>query len=304
MTPTRAFEAEAALAAFVLAPSGAEMAGALKNGKTQVWSVAGKPLRSWASPGRPRARGGARAMGRALFYAGDRRIVAVEGGYVAVLDASSGRKVAAWEAHERDIESVSAANDGSLLATASDDGTVKLWEPDGSAVRTIAGGPGEIVGVAVSPGGERIAGAGSDANIRLFDGKTGSIRHVLDLEMSCFALAFSVDGRTLAAGSVDGSLTLWDAESGAARGTLGRYAVPVGAVRFSADGKRLASTGLSINPPTAETEARVWDLSTRKVTATPIGISNWNTVGFAPDGRPIVVGIRDRTVSVWELPLE
>jgi WD40 repeat protein len=292
VTPARTFEAEAPLAAFALAPSGAEMAAVLKNGKTQVWSVAGKPLRSWASGDRPV--GG-------LFYAGDRRVVAVAGGSVLVFDASSGQKLAAWQAHKEDIESVAASGDGSLFATASDDGSVKLWKADGLLLRTLTGGLGEMIGVALSPAGDRVAGAGSDTNIRLFDAKTAAVEHVLDLPMSCLALAFSPDGRALAAGSVDGTVTLWDAASGAAKGTLGRYPVPVGAVRFSADGKRLASTGLSINPSTAETEAKVWDLATKKETATPIGLSAWNAVGFAPDGRSIVVGIHERAISVWEL---
>ena len=46
-------------------------------------------------------------------------------------------------------------------------------------------------------------------------------------------------------------------------GILGRYPLPVGAVRFSPDGKRLATTGLSTNPFTAETECRIWDLASR-----------------------------------------
>jgi WD40 repeat protein len=290
--PTRTLQAEAPLAAFALPPSCAEIAGALKNGKTCVWSIAGKTLRSWTS---------AEPSPDALFYADDRRIVAVRKGALRVLDASSGRELGGWEAHKRAIESVAATADFSLLATASDDGTVKLWTADGTLVRTFSGGAGEMLGVALTRSGTRIAAAMSDTDIRLFDARRGALEHLLDLEMSCGALAFSPDGKTLAAGSMDGAVTLWDADSGASRGMLGRHACPVGAVRFSEGGKRLASTGLSMNPATVTAEAKVWDLPTGKEKATPLGISAWNAVGFAPNGPAVVVGVKRDTISVWEL---
>jgi WD40 repeat protein len=290
--PTRTLQAEADLAAFALAPSCSEIAGALKNGKTCVWSIAGKFLRSWTSSEWPP---------NALFYAGDRRIVAVTKGDVRVLDASSGQKLAGWEAHKLAIESVAATADFSRLATASDDGTVKLWNADGTPVRAFSGGLGEMLAVALTHTGRRIAAAGSDTDIRLFDVKSGALEHVLDLEMSCPAVAFSPDGKTLAAGSVDGTVTLWDADSGASHGTLARHACPVGAVSFSADGKHLASTALSMNPATVTADARVWDLHTGTEKVTPIGISAWNAVGFSPAGHAVVVGVERDTISVWDL---
>ncbi len=267
------------------------MAAVFKNGKIQVWSLSGKPLRSWTGGDSPA--GG-------LFYAGERRIVAVTGGSVAVFDAASGQRLLRWDAHARPIGAVASSRDASVFATASDDGTVKLWKGDGTLFRTLRGGPGEMQAVAITLAGDRVAAAGSDTNVYLFEVRTGALQHVLDLDMSCFALDFSPDGRLLAAGSVDGRVTLWNAKSGASIGAPGKYSVPVGAVRFSADGKRLAATGVSINPSTVETEARIWDLSSREVTTIPLGISTWNAVGFHQAAHPVVVAIHDRTISVWE----
>jgi WD40 repeat protein len=289
--PTRTFEAEAPPSACALSPAGAEIAAALKNGKIQVWSVAGKPLRSWASGNSPV---------NWLSYAGERRIVAVAGGSIAVHDAASGQKLAGWQAHPRPINSVAASPDVSFLATASDDGTVKLWKPDGTPIRSLGGGPGEMQGVAIAPSADRVAAAGSDTNISLFETRTGAVQRVLELDMSCYPLDFSPDGRRLAAGSVDGSVSMWNADSGASMGILGRYPVPVGAVRFSPDGKRLATTGVTMNPSTAETESKTWDLAARKETTIPMGISPMSTVAFTFAGRPVILSVRDRTISIWD----
>ncbi|MDQ6893088.1 MAG: hypothetical protein M3167_10460 [Acidobacteriota bacterium] len=289
MAPTRTFEAGEPVSAFALSPAGAELAAALKSGKIRVWSLSGKTLRSWP----------AGAPAGSLFYAGEHRIVTVTGGSVAVFDAASGQELARWDAHERPIESFASSGNVSVLATASDDGTVKLWKADGSPLRTLRGGAGEMQGVAVAPAGDRVAAAGSDANVYVFDVRTGAVQHVLDLDMSCYPLEFSPDGRILAAGSVDGSVTLWNADTGASMGVLGRYPVPVGAVRFSADGKRLTATGLSMNPSTAQTEATIWDLSSRKPATIPLGLSTWNAAAFSPAG-PVVVAVHHRTISVWE----
>jgi WD40 repeat protein len=117
--------------------------------------------------------------------------------------------------------------------------------------------------------------------------------------MACGALAFSPDGHMLATASVDGTVSIFDAASGQEKGTLGRHAIPAGCAVFSADGKRLASAGVSINPWGADADLKVWDLATRRESSTPIGRSFINAVGFA-SSRPIFVSAGDKTISVWE----
>lgn len=55
-----------------------------------------------------------------------------------------------------------------------------------------------------------------------------------------------------------------------------------------------------MNPSTTETEAKIWDLASRKPTTIPLGISTWNALAFTPAGHPVVAAIHDRTISVWE----
>jgi WD40 repeat protein len=291
LAPALTIQAEAPLSDFTLSPSGSEIAAVLRDGRIRVWSVAGEALRSWPANDPPV---------QWILYAGSSRLVAGAAGSMMVLDASSGKRLASWSS--ADVQGAASTPEGELIAGACGDGSVRLWKSDGTAVRTLrAPGLAEITRGALSRGGRRIAVCGTDADVRLFDARTGAVEHVLDLTMTSFALDFSPDGGTLATGGVDGSVTLWDAESGRVTATLGRYSIGVGAVRFSADGKHLASSGLSINPATAEAEARVCDLATRKESSMPLGVSTWNAVGFSPDGKPFVVDVHGQTLTLREL---
>jgi WD40 repeat protein len=290
--PTRSFEAEAELSALALHPGGSEFAAAFKGGKLKVFSSSGKELRACA---------GAESEALSVAYSGDgRRIVAGCGKSLSIFDAATGERLRSWPGHQQDIEVVAASRDGSLIASGTEDDPVKLWKADGSPIRTLDGGP-EVLSIAVSPSGDRVAAGSSDTKVRLFDGKTGALVRATEFPMACQVLVFSSDGRAFAGGSVDGAVSLFDASSGETRGTLGRHAAPAGAAAFSPDGKRLACTSASINPWGAGAELKVWDLTTRRETATSIGVSFLNAVDFTPAGRPNLVSARDRTISVWEL---
>jgi WD40 repeat protein len=60
--------------------------------------------------------------------------------------------------------------DGRLLATASADGTARLWDPaTGQHQRTLTGHTNAVLGVAFSPDGRLLATAGDDGTMRLWD---------------------------------------------------------------------------------------------------------------------------------------
>jgi hypothetical protein len=59
--------------------------------------------------------------------------------------------------------------DGSRLATASDDGTARLWDvASGKPLIVLRGHPAPVVAVAFSPDGSRLATAGADGTARLW----------------------------------------------------------------------------------------------------------------------------------------
>jgi WD40 repeat protein len=130
--------------------------------------------------------------------------------------------------------------DGQWLASAGWDGKVKLWDADGSAIRTFNDVEGDVDAVAWSPDGRRIAsGDGTGVRLRNIDG--GDLTF-LPSQGDVIDMRFSPDGTRIAAGTWDSLVQQW-----AADGTPGpvfkHHTAALSAVDWSPDGTRLATGG-------------------------------------------------------------
>ncbi|MFE9839095.1 helix-turn-helix domain-containing protein [Streptomyces sp. NPDC005551] len=183
-----------------------------------------------------------------------------------------------------------------LLASASSDGTVRLWDV---ATRR---GAGKLVGhrapvrsVAFSADGRSLASASSDATIRLWSVSGRTQTAVLTGHQGAVrAVAFSPDGRTLASGGEDGTVRLWDTRTGRQTAQLKQHSGEVLALAYAPDGSRLASAG-------ADHRVLLWDPRILRATGVLGGHSgDVLAAAFSPDGRLLATGGADRTVRLWD----
>jgi WD40 repeat protein len=194
--------------------------------------------------------------------------------------------------------------DGKAIASASTDGTVKLWLVEtAKELATLAGHVGPVNVVAFSPDGRALVSGGADQTVRGWDAHTGAALFTLDGHAGAVsALAFSPDGKALVSGGEDG-LKLWDLTTRKEQHAFQGYAGVVSAVALSPDGTTLASGGTERdNQGEWFGEVKLWDTATYHERATLRGqIGLVRSLAFAAGGQTLAVGGGDATVRLWDV---
>ena len=114
------------------------------------------------------------------------------------------------------VLNVAFSPDGRVLATASSDGTIKLWEVLTGGLHSIFRGySGLVLNMAFSPDGRVLASASNDGIVRLWEIATGGLYRILTGHSdSVLNVVFSPDGTALASASKDGTVRLWEVAGG------------------------------------------------------------------------------------------
>jgi len=158
--------------------------------------------------------------------------------------------------HYGDVYSVSFSPDGKLLASGSNDNTIKIWEVGSwKLIKTLEGHSSYVYSVSFSPDGKLLASGSGDKTIKIWE--VGSWELIKTLEghsSGVYSVSFSPDGKFLVSGSWDKTIKIWEVGSWKLIKTLKGHSSGVLSVSFSPNGNYLASGG-------SDGLIRIWEFS-------------------------------------------
>ncbi|KAJ5902684.1 hypothetical protein N7495_003212 [Penicillium taxi] len=200
------------------------------------------------------------------------------------------------EVHNSLFNSIAWSSDGSRLASASVDATVRIWDPTtGQNLSTLKGHSDRVTSVAWSPDGSRLASASWDYTVRIWDPATGQTVFTLEGHSGWVrSVVWSPDGSRLASASSDKTVRIWDPTTGHGLSTLERHSDRVTSAAWSSDGSRLASASWDYT-------VKIWDPATGQTVSTIEGHSvGINSIAWSPDGSRLASASNDGTVRIWD----
>jgi WD40 repeat protein len=279
-------------------------------------------------------RAGAGGVNAATYNGASTLVATADADGTAHLFSTANGSTVATLSHAKGVTDVAFSPDDSMVATASRDRTVKLWNLEGGPIRTLphdaavldlafspdrrflvsttAAGSVYIWGldhtgpprVITTPGPERIAlsaegdfGAfvGAGRFARVYDLSAGAHLYDLDHGSQVLSAAFGPHKELLATGSANWRAQTWDLRTG-------RRAYPLTGHFGRVVDVAVSPQGQFVGTASADGTARVWNIATRRGALQSILMGHTDqlhSIEFSPRGLYVLTASRDGTARVW-----
>jgi WD40 repeat protein len=228
-----------------------------------------------------------------------------------VVDVDSGAKLFSLEGHVWQIMGIAWSPDGSWIATASGDSTVRIWNAATGQLRfTLFGHAGDVTAVDWSPDSAHVVSGGADGTARLWEVTDGGTRELLSLSAQDTrngvpGVAFSPDGDRVMAGNLDvTAVKVWDVSiRGDAEWTNLPGATLYTTAAFTPDGRQVVanSEAGSVTVWNPETGKRLHTIGTPNLSAHPAFV-DVSEIEISPDGQLVATSSEfSGPPRVWDL---
>ncbi len=184
-----------------------------------------------------------------------------------------------------------------VLASCSEDGTVKLWDPQTGGLLNILSGATDIVRRAqFSPDGKYLFAASHDHTVHVWDTHTGHEAYTLYGHLGRVdGVEFSPDGKRFATAGMDGSIRIWDVATLHETSILRDFKGSAFRAIWSPDAERLISIG---------TDSGVYvrnGKSCELITTLKAHNAQLCDLAISEDGTFMATGDEDGKVCVWSI---
>lgn len=194
------------------------------------------------------------------------------------------------------VYSVPWSGDGTRLASANADGTVRVFDAaSGEQMLRFDGHTDDVIGAQWSPDDARLLTVNANGAARVWSAETGDLLLTLaGHEGIAYDALWSPDGERIVTGGTDGTLRMWDAETGDALFVVREH---VGEVRpyWSPDGTRILTVA-------ADMTGAIWDADTGEQLVSLPGHGSGEMLrgAWSPDGARVATTGQDTTTRIWD----
>lgn len=180
---------------------------------------------------------------------------------------------------------------GNQLASASHDGTIRLWDTaTGQPITMLTGHSDRVTSVVYSPDGARLISGGWDGTVRVWDIASGQQIGAFEHGAEINTVAVTYDGTRVAAGGInpeggglDGRVRVWDVASGQLLGEIATYGTVSAIDLIGTDLVAVGSAGKSCEQGGDGVE--LYNIASGEPAVTVDGDSGWiNGLAVSADG--------------------
>ncbi|MEH2082754.1 MAG: WD40 repeat domain-containing protein [Nostoc sp.] len=221
----------------------------------------------------------------------------------AILYAADTRKfLRALKGHTNVIYDLSFSPDSKKIATASWDGTIKIWDTStGNEQETLEnlGSQDKVYSLDFNVDGTKLASSGyKDGSVKVWDLNTRTSKVIVQHQKPATFVRFSPDGQIIASSSNDGIIQLW--KEGQVLTSIKAHEKYISGIAFSPNGKILASAS-------EDKTIKLWQIDGRQMKILVEHKGGVNEISFSPNYQEhllIASASQDANVRSWKIILD